>query len=122
MDIYREVLMDHAVNPRNTGRLAGDYWSGHEDNPVCGDSVDFFIKVKSSILTGIKHNTVGCAIAVSAASVISEQMMKQKIHKAVDLTVNDVCGWLGTELTTSRRQCANVAIRALQNAVKSVDS
>ncbi|GAG65657.1 unnamed protein product, partial [marine sediment metagenome] len=45
---YSEKVLDHFRNPRNVGKLEGeDIAVGRVGNPVCGDLMEFYIKVVS---------------------------------------------------------------------------
>ena len=47
--MYSEKVMDHFTNPRNVGVMDDADGIGEEGNPVCGDAMKIFIKVKSEI-------------------------------------------------------------------------
>ena len=46
MPIYSETVMDHFMHPRNVGEIADADGVGEVGNPVCGDMMTFYIKVK----------------------------------------------------------------------------
>lgn len=72
-DLYQEIILDHAKNPRNKENL--DFISDDEvhENPTCGDSiklaVDFFNDGK---LKKVRFDGDGCAISTSSASMMTE--------------------------------------------------
>jgi len=72
-DLYQEIILDHAKNPRNKENL--DFISDDEvhENPTCGDSiklaVDFFDDGK---LKRVRFDGDGCAISTSSASMMTE--------------------------------------------------
>jgi len=51
--------MDHFMHPRNVGEIADADGVGEVGNPVCGDMMSFYIKVKDNRLQDIKFKTFG---------------------------------------------------------------
>jgi nitrogen fixation NifU-like protein len=56
-DMYSEKVMDHFTNPRNVGEMSDADGIGAEGNPVCGDVMKIFIKVKDDKITDAKFQT-----------------------------------------------------------------
>ena len=50
--LYSEKVMEHFRNPRNVGDMENPDGIGHVGNPVCGDIMELYIKVKNNIITG----------------------------------------------------------------------
>jgi nitrogen fixation NifU-like protein len=48
MAFYSEKVMDHFSNPRNVGEIKDADGVGEVGNPVCGDMMKFYIKVKDN--------------------------------------------------------------------------
>ena len=64
--------MDHFNNPRNTGDMENPDGIGHVGNPVCGDIMELYIKVKDDIITDAKFKTFGCGAAIATSSMVTE--------------------------------------------------
>jgi len=56
--------------------------------------------------------------AIASASIITEAAKDQLLTKITDWRIEDILSMLGSNLTTSRRQCAMVSLNALHEAVK----
>ena len=50
MPVYSEKVMDHFMHPRNVGEIENPDGVGEEGNPICGDMMTFYIKVKDNRL------------------------------------------------------------------------
>jgi len=50
MPFYSEKVMDHFSNPRNVGEIKDADGVGEVGNPVCGDMMTFYVKVKNDIV------------------------------------------------------------------------
>ncbi len=57
---YSEKVMDHFKNPRNVGEIPDADGIGNVGNPVCGDIMRLYIKVKDNVITDAKFKTFGC--------------------------------------------------------------
>ncbi|MDM7938764.1 MAG: iron-sulfur cluster assembly scaffold protein, partial [Methanothrix sp.] len=62
---YSKKVMDHFLNPRNVGVMDNPDGYGKVGNPVCGDLVEIFIKVKDDRIDDIKFRTYGCGSAIA---------------------------------------------------------
>ncbi|MGB9826716.1 MAG: iron-sulfur cluster assembly scaffold protein, partial [Desulfofundulus sp.] len=51
--MYSEKVMDHFTNPRNVGEIPDADGVGQVGNPVCGDIMKIYIKVKDNIIEDI---------------------------------------------------------------------
>ena len=70
---YSEKVLDHFRNPRNVGTLEGaDVYVGRVGNPVCGDLMEFYVKIKNERIEDIRFKTFGCGSAIATASMITE--------------------------------------------------
>ena len=68
--------MDHFTNPRNVGEMPDADGIGEQGNPVCGDAMKIYIKVKDNIITDAKFQTFGCGAAIAVSSMITESDSK----------------------------------------------
>lgn len=71
--LYREVILDHASNPRNKlfNQDVKDYKQKRGYNPSCGDDIVIFIKFNNNQIEDIIHHAQGCSISVAATSICS---------------------------------------------------
>ncbi|MBN1572421.1 MAG: Fe-S cluster assembly scaffold protein NifU [Deltaproteobacteria bacterium] len=115
--MYSEKVMDHFRNPRNVGVLDNADGIGEEGNPVCGDMMTFYIKVKDDRLEDIKFQTFGCGSAIAVSSMISEMAMGKTLDEAMKITNKDVAEELGG-LPKNKLHCSNLGADALHRAIE----
>ncbi len=114
---YSEKVLDHFRNPRNVGTLEGEGIAvGRVGNPVCGDLMEFYIKVKDEKIDDIKFKTFGCGSAIATASMITEMAKGKSIEEALRITRQDVADELDG-LPPVKMHCSNLAADALKNAI-----
>jgi len=117
MPIYSEKVMDHFTNPRNVGEIENPDGVGEEGNPVCGDMMIFYIKVKDDRLEDVKFKTFGCGAAIAVSSITSEMAKGKTLDEAMKITPESVAEEL-EGLPKNKLHCSNLGAQALQKAIR----
>lgn len=115
--MYTEKVMEHFKNPRNVGEIADADGVGTVGNPVCGDLMTIYIKVKDNRLTDIKFKTFGCGSAIATSSMITELAKGKTLEEAMKITRANVADSLGG-LPPVKMHCSNLAADALHAAIE----
>jgi nitrogen fixation NifU-like protein len=115
--MYSETVMDHFNNPRNTGVIEDADGVGEVGNPVCGDMMTFYIKVKDNRLEDVKFQTFGCVAAIAVSSMVSEMAKGKDLEEAKKITNKMVAETLGG-LPPNKLHCSNLGAEALTLAIK----
>ncbi len=115
--MYSDKVMDHFANPRNVGVLADADGVGQVGNPVCGDMMTFYIKVKDDRLEDVKFQTFGCGAAIAVSSMVSEMAKGKTLDEAMAITNDLVAEELGG-LPKNKMHCSNLGADALHEAIK----
>jgi nitrogen fixation protein NifU and related proteins len=116
MAIYSEKVMDHFMHPRNVGEIPDADGVGEVGNPVCGDMMTFYIKVKDNRLTDVKFKTFGCGAAIAVSSMTSEMAVGKTLEEAMLITPQGVADELGG-LPKVKFHCSNLGADALHLAI-----
>jgi nitrogen fixation NifU-like protein len=114
--IYSDKVMDHFQNPRNVGVIKDADGKGQVGNPVCGDMMSFYIKVKDDRLEDIKFQTFGCGAAIAVSSMVSELAMGKTLDEAMQIT-NDTVAESLDGLPKNKLHCSNLGADALHAAI-----
>jgi nitrogen fixation NifU-like protein len=115
--MYSDKVMDHFANPRNVGVLADADGVGQVGNPVCGDMMTFYVKVKDDRLDDVKFQTFGCGAAIAVSSMVSEMAKGKTLDEAMAITNDLVAEELGG-LPKNKMHCSNLGADALHEAIK----
>lgn len=115
--MYSQKVMDHFMNPRNMGEIKDADGIGEVGNPVCGDLMKLFIKVKNNKIVDIKFQTFGCGAAIATSSMITELVIGKTIEEAVEITNKQVAESLDG-LPPPKMHCSNLAADALKAAIE----
>jgi nitrogen fixation NifU-like protein len=108
--------MEHFKNPRNVGEIPDADGIGNVGNPVCGDIMRLYIKVKDNIITDAKFKTFGCGAAISTSSMITELVKGKTIEEALNISNRAVAEALGG-LPSIKMHCSVLAEEALKSAI-----
>jgi nitrogen fixation NifU-like protein len=117
MPVYSEKVMEHFTNPRNVGEIDDPDGVGEEGNPVCGDMMTFYIKVKDNRLEDVKFKTFGCGAAIAVSSMVSEMAKGKTLEEAMKITPKSVADEL-EGLPKNKFHCSNLGAQALNKAIK----
>ncbi len=117
MPFYSEKVMDHFANPRNVGEIKDADGVGEIGNPVCGDMMTFYVKVKDGRLEDVKFKTFGCGAAIAVSSMVSEMAKGKTLDEALKITNASVALELGG-LPPNKMHCSNLGADALHKAIE----
>jgi len=117
MPVYSEKVMEHFMNPRNVGEIENADGVGEEGNPVCGDMMTFYIKVKDNRLEDVKFKTFGCGAAIAVSSMVSEMAKGKTLEEAMQITPQSVATEL-EGLPKNKFHCSNLGAQALHKAIQ----
>ena len=70
-ELYQEVILDHNKNPRNFRKMEDPDGFAHGVNPLCGDQIDVYLKIKDGVVEDVSFDGTGCAICTSSASMMT---------------------------------------------------
>ena len=115
--MYSEKVLDHFKNPRNVGEMKAPDGEGTVGNPVCGDMMTMYIKVKEDKIEDITFKTFGCGAAIATSSMTTELAKGMTLDEALEVTRQDVADALDG-LPPVKMHCSNLAADALHDAIK----
>jgi nitrogen fixation NifU-like protein len=115
--MYTDKVMEHFRNPRNMGEIPNADGIGTVGNPVCGDLMTMYIKVKDNRIEDIKFKTYGCGAAIATSSMTTELAKGKTLEEAMKITRASVADSLGG-LPKVKMHCSNLAADALHAAIE----
>ena len=135
-DLYQEVVFDHNRNPRNF-RVMEDATRKIEGfNPLCGDRITLYVKVRSGVIEDVSFQGSGCAISTASASLMTEIVRgrtEQEAHHLFEIFHRITTGQddranleelgklavlAGVRAYPARVKCATLAWHSLEAALK----
>ena len=120
--VYSEKVKEHFLNPQNF--LMGDEKKfkcdakGIIGNPICGDQMLMFLKIKDDKIEDVKWKTYGCASAIASTSALSELAKGKTLDDALAISADDIAEYLGG-LPKHKFHCSVLGHDALRAAIQS---
>lgn len=108
------------MHPKNVGEIPDADGVGKVGNPVCGDIMWLYIKIKDKngqkIITEAKFKTLGCAAAIATSSIITELAIGKTIEEAMKISKEVIVNELGG-LPPTKVHCSLLSTDALLEAI-----
>jgi nitrogen fixation NifU-like protein len=119
--LYNKKIMQHFLHPKNQGSIKNADGVGQAGNPVCGDIMKIYLKVKNvkgrEVISNIKFETLGCATAIANSSALTEMVKGKTIEQALKITHQDIVKELGGNVPKIKIHCSFLAREAFKKAV-----
>ncbi len=113
-DMYRQLILDHARNPRNWGSLEPNNFDHEESNPLCGDHLRLTLRLDEvGGITRIGWEGEGCAISQASASMFGEELIGMKLVDASKINKQQLLDNIGLRLSINRVKCALLPLKVL---------
>jgi len=84
-ELYQELIVDHSKRPRNFGKLPGANRQATGYNPLCGDKLTVYLKMKDDVVEDARFEGAGCAISTASASLMTEKSKGKTSEEAEEL-------------------------------------
>jgi len=139
-DLYQEVILDHNRRPRNFGPLAGANRKADGYNPLCGDKITIYLRVKGGVIDGVSFQGAGCAISKASASMMTDairgktfaevEALFEEFHRMVTADIDrlpdaeklaKLAAFAGVREFPTRVKCASLAWHTLHAALDNSD-
>ena len=137
-DLYRDLILDHARNPRHFGKLEHATHSAQGINPLCGDKLRLYLDLDAdATIRDAAFEGSGCAISVASASLLTDTVIGLSSTDAIgffDAVTAQLAGesppdarqadlgklhaLAGVRDYPSRVKCATLAWHALRSALQ----
>jgi len=140
-ELYQEIILEHAKNPRNKGKCDGYNRDAKAHNPLCGDKVHIFLKLdEDKNIAGLSFEGEGCAISLASASILTDtlqgkdlsftkkittdflSMLKNKtkitLNSLTEDQITTITSLSGVQEFPMRIKCATMAWHALLSAIE----
>jgi len=113
---YSKKVLKHFKNPYNQGIIKGADAIGKVGNPICGDVMKIYLKIKDNIIQDIKFETLGCAAAIAVSSALTQAAKGKTLNQALKITKDQIVKDLGG-LPVIKIHCSMLGVEALRQAI-----
>ena len=115
---YNEYIVELFQNPKNWGKPPDEeisVWHAYEGS--CGDTMQFFLKIKEGIIKKVNFVTDGCGATVAAGSQITMMIEGKSLEFAEKLKPIDIDNAL-KGLPNDHKHCAELAVTTIKRAIE----
>lgn len=113
----QEIIKKYFQNPKNVGKITGADAIGRVGSPVCGDVSTMYIKVEKNKIKDISFETLGCAVAIAAASIATEIAKGKTLEEAEKIEVKDLLEKMG-DVPSIKIHCLEMAVETLKKVIR----
>lgn len=114
--IYSERTLDHAMNPRNVGRIESADGFARITGP-CGDTMEVYLKVEGERIRDAKFWTDGCGTTIACGSIATELAKDRTAIEVSKIDSKQILDALGG-LPESDAHCAVLVANTLRTAIQ----
>lgn len=135
-NLYRDLILDHSRRPRNHRAIGAGARHAEGYNPLCGDRLTVYLTLADNVLKEVAFEGVGCALAIAAASMMTEAvtgrspddadacfrdfralLTGESLSAAGAATLGDLAAFAGVRGFPARVKCATLAWQTLLAAL-----
>lgn len=144
MDLYAELILDHARHPQHAGLREPFDAQVHSINPTCGDEVTLRVHTEGTgearRIVDVSYDAQGCSISVAGTSVLAEDVRGLTVGEAWELrdamramlqsrgqdpgdpeVLGDAVAFAGVSKYPARVKCAMLGWSALAEALEKAE-
>ena len=111
---YSEKAIEHAMNPRNVGRLKNvDGFATITGS--CGDTIEISLRIEGGEIVDAKFWTDGCGSSIACGSVVTDLVRGKSVSEASKIDSKHILGAL-EGLPASDAHCSVLASNTLRAA------
>ena len=87
MDLYQEIILEHAKRPHHAGLREPFNAHVHHINPTCGDEITLRVHLvgegPSAVIADLSYDTLGCSISTASTSVLADEVIGHSVEEAL---------------------------------------
>lgn len=117
---YTKKTLDNFLKPKNIGKISKPDGYAKVGNMICGDQLDFFLKVEKGKIKDVKFLSFGCASNIATASVLTEKVKGMTIEAAKKYPWQKIVDDLGG-LPHQKVHCSVMAVQGLKKAIENYE-
>ena len=120
--MYKENILDHYKHPHNHGKIENADIKFTENNPLCGDVITVNLKLNDNKIKDIKFEGNGCAISLSAISMLTDEIKGKTLEEIKNINREDVVNLLGIDIGPVRTKCAVLGLVAIKEGINAFEN
>tara|TARA_B100000686_G_scaffold291221_1_gene319119 strand:- start:316 stop:786 length:471 start_codon:yes stop_codon:yes gene_type:complete len=88
-ELYQDIILEHGKSPRNFGKCEKHTHQAKGYNPLCGDKVEVYLKLKDGEkVEDLTFEGSGCAISIASTSIMTELVKGKSLETAKKIIID----------------------------------
>jgi nitrogen fixation NifU-like protein len=117
-DLYREQIIERYKNPHHRGSLVPADIFYEDDNPLCGDHIQIYLRVdEHDVISEATFDGHGCSISQASADLLIDHILGRPVEEVQSLQKEDILEMLGIQLGAVRLKCALLSLKVVKAGV-----
>lgn len=113
---YSSKAIDYYTQKINVGEM-NEPCARFAYTGLCGDTMEFFLKISSNVIRDAKFQAVGCAGAFASGSALTKMIKGKTLEQAEKIDREEIVNHLGG-IPEAKVHCACLAVRALRKTIE----
>lgn len=117
---YSDVAIKYHLEKTNIGKIENPDAQVEHIGSVCGDTVQYFLKVNDDIIKDIKFQATSCVGGLSACSAVTVLVMGKTLQQAKKLTEDEIVNHLKS-VPMIKTHCVVLALEGLIKVIETYE-
>ncbi len=116
-DLYGEKVWEMYQNLEHKGSMENPDIVCPMQNNMCGDWVQYFIRIEDNVIKEIKYDSMGCALSLVGCELAARTFEGKKIEEVLAINNKELMDTLGTSIE-ERGHCTLFSIGAFKECLE----
>ena len=117
MSRFSDTLMEHFLSPTNRGAMERAHLVGKVSLDDYPPFLTLYLRIDGNRVVDATFEAEGCGVTIACGSVLTELVRGRSLAECGQITVREIAAALDG-LPSGKEYCAEVAIRALRDAIR----
>lgn len=115
--MYNETIIFYSKTPPNKGVLENYDVKYFEDNSICGDDLEVYLKVRDWKILDFSFMGDTAIITTACASILWESILNMHVDKVLELDYDYIEELVGMPISPRRKQASVLGLLSTRNAI-----
>ncbi|MDD2907791.1 MAG: iron-sulfur cluster assembly scaffold protein [Candidatus Gracilibacteria bacterium] len=115
--MYNETITFYSKNPPNKGVLTNFDVKHSEDNSICGDDLEVYLKIENNKIVDFSFSGETAIITTACASIFGESIIDMDINEVIEKKYDYIEELVGMPISPRRKQASVLGMLTTINAI-----
>ncbi|PZM85022.1 hypothetical protein DLH72_02365 [Candidatus Gracilibacteria bacterium] len=115
--MYNDLITFYSKTPPNKGVLENYDIKHYEDNSVCGDDLEVYLKIEDGKIKDFSFDGDTAIITTACASILGENIIGMNLEEVLEKDYDYIESLIGMPVSSRRRNAAVLGLMTTINAI-----